>query len=56
MEGMFKGTGITALYLYQDPQAVFNNKMGNFYETDLQKSYAWTQGKDDETVTIAGRS
>ena len=30
--------------------------MGNFDEADLQKFYAQSQGKDDETVTIASRS
>ena len=29
--------------------------MGNFDEADLQKLYAQSQGKDDETVTIASR-
>ena len=30
--------------------------MGKFDEADLQKAYAWAQGKYDETVTIANRS
>ena len=30
--------------------------MGNFDEAGLRKSYAWSQGKYDETVTIASRS
>ena len=30
--------------------------MGNFDEVDLQKSYTWAQGKDDETVAIASIS
>ena len=52
---MFKGTGLTELNLNQEPQADLKNKMGNFYETDLHKVYAWAQGKYDETVTIASR-
>ena len=52
MEGMFEGTGLTALYLYQDPQAALKNKMGNLDEEDLQKAYARAQGKYDEAVTI----
>ena len=39
MEYMFKGTGLTALYLDQDPQAALKNKMGNFDEAYLQKAY-----------------
>ena len=31
-------------------------KMGNFYVADLQKSYARSQGKDYEIVTIASIS
>ena len=31
-------------------------KMGNFYVADLQKSYARSQGKDYEIVTIASKS
>ena len=53
---MFKVTGLTALYLYQDPQAVLKDKMGNFDESDLQKYYAPAQGKDYKLVTIASRS
>ena len=53
---MFKGTGFTALNLDQDPRALLKNKMGNFDEADLQKSYAQAQVKDDETVNIASRS
>ena len=56
MEGMSEGTVLTELYLYQDPQAALKNKMVNFDDEDLQKAYAWAQGKDDETVTIASRS
>ena len=56
MEGMFEDTGITALYLDQDPQDALKNKMGNFDEEDIQKVYAWAQDHDDETVTIASRS
>ena len=56
MEGMFKGIGLAALDLYQDPQAVLKKKMGNFDEADLQKSYTREQDKDDETVTIVSRS
>ena len=56
MEGMFRGTGITALDLDQDPQASLKNKMGNFDESDLQKAYAQAQSKYDETITIASRS
>ena len=46
MEGMFEGTWIMALYLYQVPQYALKNKMGNFDEADLQKSYSREQGKD----------
>ena len=42
---MFKVTGLTALYLDQDPQAALKNKMGNFDEAYIQKAYAWAQGK-----------
>ena len=38
MEGMFEGTGLMEIYLYQDPQAVLKNKMGNFDEVDLPKN------------------
>ena len=30
--------------------------MGKFNETDLQKAYAWEQGKDYETASIESRS
>ena len=53
---MFKGTGLTALYIYQDPKTLLNNKIGKSDEADIQKSYARSHGKDDETVTIASRS
>ena len=53
MEGMFKITGLTALYLDQDPQAVLENKMGNCDKADLQKSYAQAQGKGYETSAIS---
>ena len=56
MEGMFEGTGLTSLYLYQEPQAVLKNKMGNFDEADLHKAYAQDKGKDYETVTISSIS
>ena len=56
MEGIFKGTGLTGLYLDQDPKAALKNKMGNFYEADLQKASAWSQGKYDKIVTIGIRS
>ena len=56
MEVIFEDTGIAALYLDQNPQAVLKKKMKNLYEADLQKSYAQAQGKDDETVTIASIS
>ena len=56
MEGMFEGTFLMEIYLYQDPQALLKSKMGNFDESDLQKDYARAQGKYDETVTIARRS
>ena len=46
MESMFKGTGITALDLDQGLQAALKN----------QKSYARSQGKYDETLTIASIS
>ena len=49
---MFEGTGITVLYLDQDPQATLKKKMGNFYQAGLQKAYAHAQGKYYETVTI----
>ena len=55
MEGMFKVTGLTALHFDQDPQAVLNNKMGNFDEADLQKAYAQARVKYEETVIIASR-
>ena len=41
------------LYLDQVPQPALKNKMGNFEGADIQKAYARTQGKYDETVTIA---
>ena len=53
MVGMFEGTGLTELYIDQDPQDLLKNKMGNFDESNLQKSYNWEQAKDDETVTVA---
>ena len=56
MEGMFKGTCLTELDLDQDPQAALKNKIGNFYEADIQKAYARVQWKDDETVTITSIS
>ena len=40
MEGMFEGTGLTALDLDQDPQAALKNKIVNFNEADIQKAYA----------------
>ena len=49
---MFKGPGLTALDLDQDPQAVLKNKMRNFDEAYLQKSYTRAQGKYDGTVII----
>ena len=55
-EGMFGDTVIMELDIDQDPQAVLHNKMGNFNEADLQKSYTRAQGKDDETLTIENRS
>ena len=55
MEIMLQVTCIMALDLYQDPQAALKNKMRNFYQADLQKSYAQAQEKYDETVTIASR-
>ena len=55
MKGMFDGTSFTVLDIYQYPQAMLKNKMGKFNEEDIQKSDAWAQGKDDETVTIASR-
>ena len=30
--------------------------MVNFDEEDMKKSYTWSEGNDDETVTIAKRS
>ena len=35
MEGMFEGTGITASYLDQEPQAALKKKMRNFDEAYL---------------------
>ena len=55
MEGMFKVTGLTVLYLNQDPQYALKKKMGNCYEADFQKYYAQAQGEDDDTVTITNR-
>ena len=46
MEGMFKGTGITALYLDQDPQETLKKKMGNIYGAYIQKACARAQGKN----------
>ena len=56
MESMFKGTGLMALDLYQDPQSDLKDKIGNFYEADLHKAYAWARGMDNETVTITSAS
>ena len=56
MQGMFKGTYITALDSDQDPQASLMKKMGNFDEADLQKIYTRAYGKYDETETIASRT
>ena len=56
MEGMFEGTVLTTLYLYQDPQVALKNKMSYFDEGDLQKSYTHAHGKYYETVNIASRS
>ena len=53
---MFKGTGLTALELDQDPYATLNKKMGGFDEADLRKAYSRAQVKDDETVIISSRS
>ena len=50
-EGIFEGTGITALDLDQDPQSAMKNKISNFDEADLQKVYARAQRKYDEKVT-----
>ena len=47
MEGIYEGTGLTALDLYQDPQSALKNKMGNFDEADIQKGCAWQQVKYD---------
>ena len=56
MEGMFEGTGLTALDLDKDPQSAFQKKMGKFEEADLQNAYARAQSKYDETFIIADRS
>ena len=56
MGGMFEGTGLTALELDKIPHDYFNNKMGSFYEEDLQKAYAQVQVEVDETVTVESRS
>ena len=55
MEGTIKDKGLTELYLDQDPKVALNNKMRNFDEADLQKSYAREQVKYDEKVTIVSR-
>ena len=54
---MFKGTGITALYLDQDPQETLKKKMGNIYGAYIQKACARAQGKkyETETITIISR-
>ena len=56
MECIFESTGLTSLDLDQEPQAALKNKMGNFVEAYLQKSYAWALGKGNEPVNIARRS
>ena len=56
MKSMFEGIHLKTLYLDKYPRGALKNKLGNFDEADIQKSYAWAQGKDDETVTIASRS
>ena len=53
---MFEVTVLTTLELDQDPQSALKNKMGDFDEADLQKAYAQSQGKGDETLTIASIS
>ena len=55
MEGVFKGTGLTALYLDQEPKYVLKNRMEYFDEANLQKVYTWAQGKYYEPITIASR-
>ena len=55
MEGMFKGTGLTVLYIDQEPQTELKNKMGNFDDADLQKAYDWEQVNNYETITIKSR-
>ena len=42
MEGMFKGTGLTAPDLYLNPQTPLTNKMGNSGELDIHKAYSWS--------------
>ena len=54
-EAMFKGTCIAEFDLDQDPQSALKNKMGNFDEADIHQTYSQSQGKDDETLTIASR-
>ena len=56
MESTFKVTGLTDLYLYQDPQDVLKNQMGNFNEADCNKYYARSLVEYYKTVTIASRS
>ena len=56
MKGMFDGTGLTVLYIDQDPQAALKNKMGKFDDAYIKKSYTQAQGKDNKSVTIAIRS
>ena len=53
MEIMLKSTGLKTIDLERYPQASLKNKMGNFYEADIQKAYAPAQGKYNESVIIA---
>ena len=55
MECIFEGTGLTALYLDQEPKYVLKNRMEYFDEANLQKVYTWAQGKYYEPITIASR-
>ena len=53
---MLDGKSLTTLDLDQYPQAVFENIMGKFNETNHNKAYAREYIKDDETETVTSRS
>ena len=56
MEGMFEGTELMELDIYQEPHNALNNKIVNFDEADIQKSYNQEQRKDNGTIIISSRS